>query len=100
MNNEGVLKPKQKHLTLKIEHVNKESKGFSSIEFHPDGMSINFLSIKDGIGYMAAGTSGGSIIIWNKLPEIDPKKIDKHRIIKNEHLKDCHLTLWNKEGTK
>lgn len=49
---------------------------------------------------MAAGTSGGSIIIWNKLPEIDPKKIDKHRIIKNEHLKDCHLTLWNKEGTK
>lgn len=49
---------------------------------------------------MAAGTSGGSIIIWNKLLEIDTAHIDKHRIIKNEHSKDCHLTLWNKDGTK
>ena len=49
---------------------------------------------------MAAGTSGGSIIIWNKLLDLSPQELDKQRIIKNEHSKDCHLTLWNKDGSK
>ena len=75
---------KQEHLTLKVE--GNHSKGFSSIEFHPEG-------------FIAAGTNWGSIVIWNKLPEIDLKHIERHRIIKNEHSKDCHLTLWNKQGT-
>ena len=47
-----------------------------------------------------AGTNQGSLIIWNKLFDIDLKHIDRHRIIKHEHSKDCHLTLWNKEGNK
>lgn len=39
-------------------------------------------------------------MIWNKLFEIDTRCIEKHRIVKNEHSKDCHLTLWNKEGNR
>jgi len=85
VNNGGVVKQHQKHLTLKVEST-AANKGFSSIEFHPEG-------------FIAAGTNWGSIVIWNKLSEIELKKSDRDRIIKNEHSKDCHLTLWNKDGT-
>lgn len=37
VNNQGALKQDQRHLTLKIEDLTTSSKGFSSIEFHPDG---------------------------------------------------------------
>jgi hypothetical protein len=77
------LVPNQKHLNL--QSGSTTYKGFSSIEFHPEG-------------FVAAGTNWGSVILWNKLFEIDTKHIERHRIIKNEHSKDCHLTLWNKEG--
>jgi WD40 repeat protein len=36
VNNGGLKMDKQKHLTLKVE--GNHSKGFSSIEFHPDGI--------------------------------------------------------------
>jgi len=87
VNNNGVFQRNQKHLTLKVES-SAANKGFSSIEFHPEG-------------FIAAGTNWGSIVIWDKLSELEKKSSDRDRgrIVKNEHSKDCHLTLWNKEGT-
>jgi len=37
VHNGGIIKRDQKHFTLMIEDINTPSKGFSSIEFHPDG---------------------------------------------------------------
>lgn len=50
------------------------------------------------IGYIAAGTTTGELYIWNK--NKDKELLDeRNRIIYDEHRKDCHLTIWNEEGT-
>ncbi len=57
-----------------------------TLEIHPEG----FLSI---------GTESGEINIWDRIQSLD----HKHRhsqIILNEHIKNCHLTKWNHDGTK
>ena len=42
VNNNGILKKNQKHTTLTV-RSGTSAKGFSSVEFHPEGNKISFL---------------------------------------------------------
>ncbi len=84
MANGGILRKNQEKMKLKADEA---VKGFCSIEIHPEG-------------FIAAGTSAGSVVIWNRLSEIETRRIERHRIIKHAHSKDCHLTVWSKDGTR